>query len=80
MSESECQGFAWIGQRIDSCNDCGKPAWEHDGIMRINKDAGPFAPRNAEHLQPWAPAYIAQWLLNQRVSPERAAHLLAVKP
>jgi hypothetical protein len=25
----ECMVFAWIGQAIMSCDQCGKPLWEH---------------------------------------------------
>lgn len=31
-----CQeGFHWIGQTFDVCENCALPAWEHDGIATL---------------------------------------------
>lgn len=27
--DKTCYIFAWIGQSFESCDDCGKPYWEH---------------------------------------------------
>jgi hypothetical protein len=44
MSAKPCRWFKWIGQPLMSCDDCGKPAWEHDGMERMKADKGPFDP------------------------------------
>jgi hypothetical protein len=47
-------GFQWIGQTIASCDGCGRPAWEHEGIERyiFGKGDGPFSPV-ATKILPW---------------------------
>ena len=35
-------GFAWIGQRMSSCETCGKPLSDHDGVAVTKPGAGPF--------------------------------------
>jgi hypothetical protein len=53
---SECRGFRWIGQPFTSCDDCGKPAWEHDGAMKLRADVTAFAvSADRWELRPWAP-------------------------
>jgi hypothetical protein len=34
-----CRGFRWIGQSFATCDGCGKPAWEHDGMLRLREGA-----------------------------------------
>lgn len=34
-----CRGFRWIGQSFATCDGCGKPAWEHDGMSRLRESA-----------------------------------------
>lgn len=34
-----CRGFRWIGQSFATCDGCGRPAWEHDGIRRLREGA-----------------------------------------
>lgn len=65
-----CRGFRWIGQSFASCDGCGKPAWEHDGMLGLREGmtalsvgAGddvweviPWKPGEAEAIkQRWAP-------------------------
>lgn len=26
---AKCYGFQWVGQPFSSCDNCGKPYWEH---------------------------------------------------
>ena len=35
-------GFAWVGQPMTSCEDCGKPLSDHDGVAVTKPGAGPF--------------------------------------
>ncbi len=48
-----CRGFRWIGQSFASCDECGKPAWEHEGEMRLRDGAGPFGGKDDWELRPW---------------------------
>ena len=41
-TEPECRGFYWIGQPFSSCDNCGRPAWEHDGMQEPDRD-NPFS-------------------------------------
>ena len=34
----ECPGFAWIGQHLAHCDDCGEPYWEHRYDLTIRRD------------------------------------------
>lgn len=36
---ADCRGFRWIGQSFASCDGCGRPAWEHDGMRRLREGA-----------------------------------------
>lgn len=47
----KCRGFHWIGQPLTSCDNCGRPAWEHDGM---DKPAVPFSTAPSA-LVPWEP-------------------------
>ena len=47
-----CLGFWWIGQSFASCDNCGRPAWEHEGEMRPREGAGPFSDDGCE-MRPW---------------------------
>jgi hypothetical protein len=50
-----CPGFKWIGQPYTTCDGCGKPAWEHEGEMRLrDRDVFPLDP-DAWELRPWKP-------------------------
>ena len=47
------EGFHWIGQPFTTCDECGLPAWEHEGMADLPLNAGPF---NADWvLRPWQP-------------------------
>jgi hypothetical protein len=59
----ECVAFQWLGQPVTSCDDCGKPAWEHD----YYRDA------------PWQDNLIGTWLADGLISRQRAAALLVVE-
>lgn len=72
-----CPGFAWIGQPITSCDNCGKPAWDHDYDQRVDRDASPFAHDGWKYV-PWDADLIDGWRRNGYITPERAMHLLAV--
>ena len=52
---ADCPGFRWIGQSFASCDGCGKPAWEHEGEMRLREGAGPFGGDGDWELRPWGP-------------------------
>ena len=43
---SECDVFRWVGQSFRSCDDCGKPFWEHHFRHRYGPElqGGPFGP------------------------------------
>jgi hypothetical protein len=68
-----CGGFRWIGQSFAHCDGCGRPAWEHEGEMRLRDGASPFgaglvgepAVDDAWELRPWKPgeadAIRAKW-------------------
>lgn len=47
------EGFYWIGQAFSSCDQCGLPAWDHEG-MAVTDHALPFFPPTFR-LKPWAP-------------------------
>ena len=40
--------FSWIGQPFDTCDECGRPAWEHAGI-----ETAPLTPFGAMTWRPW---------------------------
>lgn len=44
-----CEGFAWIGQALTSCDECGRPVWEHPGERR---HSDPFS--DAYEVEPWS--------------------------
>lgn len=49
------EGFHWIGQSFATCDQCGLPAWEHEGLAGYDSDAAlPFFPPSFV-LKPWAP-------------------------
>ena len=41
--DNGCLAFHWIGQTFASCNECGKPFWEHSHDAR--SVGGPFSDR-----------------------------------
>ncbi len=58
------EGFHWIGQPFTSCDQCGLPAWDHDGMA----DFVPTSPVDMAAkpiLRPWKPgereAVRAKW-------------------
>jgi len=51
----ECRGFRWIGQSFASCDGCGKPAWEHDGILQHRAGTPLSLGGDNWELRPWAP-------------------------
>ncbi len=52
-----CRGFRWIGQPLTSCDGCGRPAWEHEGIEKLRDGAGPFGGEQDWEVRPWAPGF-----------------------
>lgn len=40
--QEPCRGFRWIGQSFKSCDGCGRPAWEHEGELRLRDGSSPF--------------------------------------
>ena len=52
---AKCRGFRWIGQSFATCDGCGRPAWEHEGEMRLKAGAGPFGGDEIWELRPWKP-------------------------
>ncbi len=63
-----CAAFEYLGQPISSCDNCGRPAWEHvwrDGASGFH--------------YPWSNAVIGSWLSAGYIDRERAATLLAAK-
>lgn len=57
-----CDGFVWIGQPMTSCDRCGQPAWEHQGLDQPPADPFSDAPST---VRPWEPgeaeAIRAKW-------------------
>lgn len=62
-----CWGFRWIGQPLTSCDNCGKPYWEHTHEERLREGARildadmfemvPITPERAESCKrKWAGA------------------------
>lgn len=50
-----CPGFQWIGQPFTSCDGCGKPAWEHEGELRLRPGSALLAAGDCWELRPWRP-------------------------
>lgn len=53
-----CRGFQWIGQSFATCDGCGRPAWEHEGELRLRAGATIASPVSSEHnweMRPWGP-------------------------
>jgi len=48
------EGFHWIGQPATSCDECGLPAWEHEGMATSNRLESPFH-NSLLVLRPWNP-------------------------
>ena len=46
-----CDWFHWIGQPFYSCDQCGRPAWEHKG--RLAPPESPFGSDEPERGIPW---------------------------
>jgi hypothetical protein len=63
-----CAAFQWIGQPLTSCDECGRPAWEHD-----RQDAH-------RDRQPWSVSTVSHWLVRGVIGRERAAELLLITP
>jgi hypothetical protein len=38
----KCQAFHWIGQSMRSCDNCGRPTWEHIADYTLIGRANPF--------------------------------------
>lgn len=52
-----CEGFRWIGQSWASCDGCGRPAWEHEGMAVLKEGSGPFGTGMDWEVRPWAPGH-----------------------
>lgn len=74
ISPKECRAFQWIGQSIATCDNCGKPIFDHDGDS--HPYGGPFS--RTSLLKPFDEAVIANWIINEWINRERAAYLLSV--
>ena len=71
---SVCNVFHWIGQPFTSCDECGRPAWEHDYTHGQQEQVfGPLV------KTPWSEILISAWSDNGRITQERAIELRAVK-
>jgi len=46
-----CEWFHWIGQPFYSCDQCGRPAWEHKG--RLAPPQSPFSSSGSDEGIPW---------------------------
>lgn len=75
--DKPCDGFAWIGQPILSCDECGWPAWDHDRRSQLADDAPLFSTDRWTNV-PWEPKTIGQWLADGRIFSQRAVELLQV--
>lgn len=53
LSQPVCRGFWWIGQSLEYCDNCGQPAWEHDGMHGYPEGTGPFDLSVAGIVIPW---------------------------
>jgi hypothetical protein len=51
----DCRGFRWIGQSFASCDGCGRPAWEHEGELRLRQGATLLGGDDDFELVPWKP-------------------------
>lgn len=56
LFDSTCRGFHWIGQTLESCDNCGRPAREHDGLMSQRRDA-PLFSDDGLYIKPWSEVY-----------------------
>jgi hypothetical protein len=51
---SDCRGFRWIGQSWESCDACGRPWDEHDGLHTLREGAPPFGGTDDDwYIRPW---------------------------
>lgn len=76
---SVCVAFKWVGQPITSCDDCGKPAWEHVGMERLRRQADPFGTEGWFN-SPWPHKQIDSWETQGLITPQRAVELKAAAP
>lgn len=74
------EGFHWIGQRWSSCDRCGHPAWEHNG-MATNPVGDSLAAiwegDTKMVLRPWSEAEkgaLERWRAEWERQPKRASH------
>lgn len=50
----ECRGFHWIGQSWASCDNCGRPVWEHEGMWKLRTGMPTsFLGDDAWHVDPF---------------------------
>lgn len=56
MSDEPCRGFHWIGQTLESCDNCGRPARDHEGLMTLRRDAPPFSD-GGWYVKPWSEVF-----------------------
>ena len=47
MTAGRCDAFAWIGQPFTSCENCGRPYWDHQA--RAGRSRTPFGPGFGPH-------------------------------
>lgn len=60
-----CNSFKWIGQPLESCDDCGQPAWLHDYEEHRGKST------------PWSTKMIAAWMGSGVIDRDRAIEMLS---
>lgn len=51
-----CPAFEWVGQALISCDECGKPWWDHSHEARNSPTYGVFAGRTLRVIIPRAKA------------------------
>lgn len=69
------EGFHWMGQSFAFCEKCGLPAWEHEGLARVDVHPGEerlFGP-DSWQLRPWRDG--ERQAVARRWEPELLSHL-----
>lgn len=51
----ECRGFHWIGQAWTSCDNCGRPVWEHEGYAYVDREATTSFLHPVFYVEPFEP-------------------------
>lgn len=48
--KAPCFVFRWIGQPWTSCDECGRPFWEHSHEEKADMKGGPFGGGRWKHV------------------------------